>query len=351
MSDWSEIKRPFRDALIAAFNWSRLAVVLIYHCDRRLDRITAENEGFDKNVDDVIADAVQTGWLEKLAKGALAENETHTGLNATVPHILKGVATEGKAYYQGTIEDPSNSVVSDRTVDPNQDRIPSSDDQVGNGHDKADSRWTYMLQAALDQWRSNLSAIKSLSRTAGQAAAVGAAVTVIGTLLYLALTVNQEESDRLLLVFGSLLFAGAAFVFGQIWGRVLIFAYFILEQLPDPIQAVTLAAVGGITGYFVFYMMVQTFVYSWVPGAIAGLAMAGLAHMNLRSMWKANWTVPILAAALTMIICYAALVYSNEAELGNAFGVLARGIFVAIFVRKSLDMPFLVPGKSDKVRS
>lgn len=106
MSDWNEIKRPFRDALIDAFNWHGLAIVLTYHCDRRLDRITSENEGFDKNVDDVIVDAVQTGWLENLAKGALAENEKHTGLQATVPLILQGVEREGKAYYQKTVDVP-----------------------------------------------------------------------------------------------------------------------------------------------------------------------------------------------------------------------------------------------------
>jgi hypothetical protein len=101
MSDWNEIKRPFREALIAAFNRDRLAIVLQYHCDRRLDRITSKSEGFEKNVDDVIEDAVRNGWLEKLAQGALAENELHTALKATVPSILDGVAAEGIAYYQG----------------------------------------------------------------------------------------------------------------------------------------------------------------------------------------------------------------------------------------------------------
>lgn len=102
MSDWNEIKRPFREALIAAFNRERLAIVLQYHCDRRLDRITSKSEGFEKNVDDVIEDAVRNGWLEKLAQGALTENELHTGLKATVPPILDGVDAEGIAYYQGS---------------------------------------------------------------------------------------------------------------------------------------------------------------------------------------------------------------------------------------------------------
>jgi transcriptional regulator with XRE-family HTH domain len=100
MSAWNEIRRPFRDALIAAFNWDSLARVLQYRCDRRLDRITSPNKGFDQNVDDVIAGAVQTGWLEKLAAGALAENERHAALRATVPPILAGVEAEGKTYYQ-----------------------------------------------------------------------------------------------------------------------------------------------------------------------------------------------------------------------------------------------------------
>lgn len=100
MSTWNDIKRHFRDALINAFNRDSLAIVLRYHCNRRLDRITSKSDGFDKNVDDVIAHAEQNSWLDKLAAGALAENALHTGLEATVPHILAGVKAEGKAYYQ-----------------------------------------------------------------------------------------------------------------------------------------------------------------------------------------------------------------------------------------------------------
>lgn len=100
MIDWKEIKRSFREALLTAFNQAGLALVLAYHCDRRLDHISSEKVDFEKNVDDVISDAVRNGWLEALAQGALAENETHTGLQATVPQILQGVADEGKAYYQ-----------------------------------------------------------------------------------------------------------------------------------------------------------------------------------------------------------------------------------------------------------
>ena len=107
MSDWNEIKRPFRDALIAAFDWQGLVNVLEYHCQpRKLRDITSRNVGFETNVDEVIADAVKKGWLEKLAQGALAENKTHTGLNVTVPHILAGVVAEGNAFYQGETDVP-----------------------------------------------------------------------------------------------------------------------------------------------------------------------------------------------------------------------------------------------------
>jgi hypothetical protein len=100
MSEWNEIRRTFREALISGFNWNSLSLVLRYHCDRRLDRITSQNKGFDANVDDVIDDAVRNGWLEKLAQGALEENERHTGLKDTVPHIVAGVEAKGPAYYQ-----------------------------------------------------------------------------------------------------------------------------------------------------------------------------------------------------------------------------------------------------------
>ena len=116
MPDWNELKRPFRDALIAAFNWQRLSVVLNYHGDRRLDLITSPNAGFEQNVDDVIADAERNGWLEELAKGALAENETHSGLKATVPQILAGVEAEGKAYYQRSAAAGSSQAGGDTTT-------------------------------------------------------------------------------------------------------------------------------------------------------------------------------------------------------------------------------------------
>ena len=89
MSDWNEIKRPFREALIAAFNWDRLALVLIYHCDRRLDHITAKTVGFERNVDDVIEDALRNGWLEDLAKGALEENPDYTGVYIQLLNVAR----------------------------------------------------------------------------------------------------------------------------------------------------------------------------------------------------------------------------------------------------------------------
>ncbi|MFN2104292.1 MAG: effector-associated domain EAD1-containing protein [Candidatus Promineifilaceae bacterium] len=112
MSEWKEIRRPFREALISGFNWSSLSLVLRYHCERRLDRITAQSAGFDTNVDEVIEDAVRNGWLEKLAQGALEENKQHSGLKATVPLIMAGVEAEGTAYYQGdvfNVDDPQRS--------------------------------------------------------------------------------------------------------------------------------------------------------------------------------------------------------------------------------------------------
>lgn len=129
MSEWKEIRRPFREALISAFNWDRLALVLRFHCDRRLDRITSANEGFDKNVDDVINDAVQTGWLEKLAKGALAENPTHTALKAAVPPILQGVEAEGRDYDQdfgGLLQEYKSSSQSSYSELARRSEVPRS---------------------------------------------------------------------------------------------------------------------------------------------------------------------------------------------------------------------------------
>jgi hypothetical protein len=126
MTEWNEIRRPFREALISGFNWNSLSLVLRYHCDRRLDRITAQSAGFDSNVDEVIEDAVRNGWLEKLAQGALDENERHSGLNATVPLILAGVEAEGKTFYQdekqkgeasGGSAEPDVQVMHQRLVD------------------------------------------------------------------------------------------------------------------------------------------------------------------------------------------------------------------------------------------
>lgn len=110
------MKRPFREALINAFDQAGLARVLTFHCDRHLYRISSEKVGFEWNVDEVINDAVRNGWLEKLAQGALAENKRHTGLKATVPHLLVGVKVEGKSYYQS--RDPYEEIKPTKSFDP-----------------------------------------------------------------------------------------------------------------------------------------------------------------------------------------------------------------------------------------
>lgn len=130
MSDWNEIRRPFREALISGFNWNSLAVVLRYHGPRRLDRITSENEGFDANVDDVIDDAVRNGWLEKLAEGALEENPLYTGLIDTVPHIVDGVAAEGTAYYQGSVFEVSQRDPARQESDTHKPGASSTDQPI-----------------------------------------------------------------------------------------------------------------------------------------------------------------------------------------------------------------------------
>jgi hypothetical protein len=105
MSDWNEIKLPFRRALINSFNRSSLERVLKFYCDKRLDTISSISDNFEENVDDVIDDAVRNGWLEKLAAGALAQNPDNSNLRETVPHIVDGVEAEGKSYYQGNVFD------------------------------------------------------------------------------------------------------------------------------------------------------------------------------------------------------------------------------------------------------
>jgi hypothetical protein len=141
MPDWNEIRRPFRNALIDAFDWSGLSAVLLYQDNRRLDRITAQSEGFDKNVDDVIADAVRNGWLEKLAGSALTENPTHTGLRATVPLILQGTETEGKAYYQGIVDKAIDSAASAQIGELKQDQPNSYAERSGSGRYQVDTGW------------------------------------------------------------------------------------------------------------------------------------------------------------------------------------------------------------------
>ncbi len=105
MSNWKEVKRPFRDALIDAFDVDGLEAMLRYHCRYELERLTGRLQSREKIVDDVIARAVRDGWLQELVTGAIAENPTHTGLQDTVPHIIAGIEREGLAFYQMNSED------------------------------------------------------------------------------------------------------------------------------------------------------------------------------------------------------------------------------------------------------
>ncbi len=100
MTNWNELKRPFRDALIDAFNSDGLKAMLQYRCHRRLETLTSKNKKLPEAVDDVIDDAVRHGWLKALAEGALAANQTHAGLTRVVPKILAGIERDGNAFYQ-----------------------------------------------------------------------------------------------------------------------------------------------------------------------------------------------------------------------------------------------------------
>ena len=103
MTPWNELKLPFRNALIDAFDESSLTAMLQYRCHRRLDRLSGRSEPLDNHVDKVITNAVRLGWLDCLAAGALAENQNHSALAATVPLILDGIEALGKAYYQAAV--------------------------------------------------------------------------------------------------------------------------------------------------------------------------------------------------------------------------------------------------------
>ena len=103
MTPWNELKLPFRNALIDAFDESSLAAMLQYRCHRRLDRLSGRSEPLDNHVDKVITNAVRLGWLDCLAAGALAENQNHSALAATVPLILDGIEALGRAYYQAAV--------------------------------------------------------------------------------------------------------------------------------------------------------------------------------------------------------------------------------------------------------
>jgi cellulose synthase operon protein C len=99
---WSELRRAFADALVNAFVWDNLAVVVRIYAGFRLDDIASKNQPLKVVVDQVIENAVRRGWLQELAEGALAERPTNADLNAVVPRILEGVRAEGQEFYQET---------------------------------------------------------------------------------------------------------------------------------------------------------------------------------------------------------------------------------------------------------
>ena len=51
-------------------------------------------------MDAVIADAVQKGWLDRLARGAQAERPERGDVQAATQAILAGVEAEGEAFYR-----------------------------------------------------------------------------------------------------------------------------------------------------------------------------------------------------------------------------------------------------------
>jgi len=103
VSDWNELKRPFRDALIDAFNVDELDAMLRYRCQRELERLTSRNQARTKIVDDVIGHAVRTGWLESLVEAARDERPAHTALQEVTAEVLAGIKEEGRHFYQQPI--------------------------------------------------------------------------------------------------------------------------------------------------------------------------------------------------------------------------------------------------------
>lgn len=90
--NWNQLKRPFREALIDAFNSDSLEAMLRYPpCNRELEHLTGKNQALPKIVDDVMADAVRHGWLEELSAGALRANGSHAGLKTNATNILAGI--------------------------------------------------------------------------------------------------------------------------------------------------------------------------------------------------------------------------------------------------------------------
>jgi len=117
MTTWNQLKYPFRNALINAFDMASLQTVLQYHCHKRLETITGRDATLTQAVDDVIACAVRQGWLEQLAAGALAESD-RAELQAAAQPILAGVNAHGKQFYQRSEDDPLPPDPLDRALRP-----------------------------------------------------------------------------------------------------------------------------------------------------------------------------------------------------------------------------------------
>ncbi len=102
MPNWNDLKRPFRDALINAFDNDGLEAILRYHCNQELELLTAKNQSRKKIVDEILIHAERNGWLQKLAEGAKVENSTHQKLQDTTQQILAGIQQQGLAFFQTT---------------------------------------------------------------------------------------------------------------------------------------------------------------------------------------------------------------------------------------------------------
>lgn len=100
ITPWNDIKLDFRKALIDAFDAHGLAAMLTYRCDKRLERLCSASAPLDVQVDAVIADAVQQGWLERLARAVQAERSDRDDVQAVTQAVLAGIDAEDEAFYR-----------------------------------------------------------------------------------------------------------------------------------------------------------------------------------------------------------------------------------------------------------